>query len=175
MSESSAWQQGHTRALMGMPKGRPSAQAATFSERARSQSTSITMRLLSPTPTRYTRASLRGASNAPLHTHSRARSRPHAARPAGASQEDRTLLRQETTLGTPAHPQPRKALSQTDQTRRYHHERDMSRDTAPARRIPPRSRVRTIPVEANSAKTLLQQHKGAPRAKTAGHSTVLPP
>ena len=53
MSESSAWQQGHTRALMGMPKGRTSAQAATSSERTRSQSTSSTRRPSGPPPARY--------------------------------------------------------------------------------------------------------------------------
>ena len=175
MSESSAWQQGHTRAPMGMPKGRPSAQAATFSEQARSQSTSSTRRLPSPPPARYTRASLCGASNAPRHAHSRALSHPHATWPADASRENRTLLSQEPTLGTLAHPKPGNALSLTVPAQRYYHERAMSRGTAPARRIPPRSRVHTDPDEANSAKTLLQQRRSVPRAKTAGRDTVLSP
>ena len=90
MSETSAWQQGHTRALMGMPKGRTPAQAATSSERTRSQSTSSTRRPSGPPPARYTHASLRGASNPPRHVRSRALCRPPASRLVRASPGNHT-------------------------------------------------------------------------------------
>ena len=90
MSETSAWQQGHTRALMGMPKGRTTAQAATSSERTRSQSTSSTRRPSGPPPARYTYPSLRGASNPPRHVRSRALCRPPASRLVRASPGNHT-------------------------------------------------------------------------------------
>ena len=113
--------QGHTRAPMGMLKGRPSAQEATSSEQTRSQSTSSTRRPSGPPPARYTHALLSGASNAPRHVRSRALRPQHALWPTCASPENRTLPGHEPSLSTRTHLPSGGALSETNQVQKYYH------------------------------------------------------